>query len=290
VKQAILALKGDAASFSRPRILMRVLRAGALVAGLGLISSLVIVPYCQVRSAVLGGDGVDELGGPRSAARKLGWYLVLPPKLAPGRKAAVRLLIDCGRPAVPQLADLLEDRNPAIRKMAAKALGDLGDQRAVEPLIRALADRDTEVRMEVVLALGWLGDRRAVLPLSRVMKVSTVEVRVAVIDALGSFKKDPLAIEVLAAALEDGEFYAGMSAAYVLGKAGEPALRPLIAMLGSSKQRARLHAARALGELGDPRAVEPLQVALTDSDPRVRRAARRALERLRAAPREASAK
>ena len=44
----------------------------------------------------------------------------------------------------------------------------------------------------------------------------------------------------------------------------------------------RLHAAKALGGLGDARAIEPLEELLGDEDLRVRKAAREAIDRLRA--------
>ena len=48
---------------------------------------------------------------------------------------------------------------------AARALGKLGDIRAVEPLVAALEDEDYGVAMAAAEALGALGDSRAVEPL-----------------------------------------------------------------------------------------------------------------------------
>jgi hypothetical protein len=49
-----------------------------------------------------------------------------------------------------------------VRQSAAEALGQLGDVRAVEPLIAALKDPELEVRKAVIKSLGQLGDVRAV--------------------------------------------------------------------------------------------------------------------------------
>jgi HEAT repeat protein len=49
--------------------------------------------------------------------------------------------------------------------MIAATLGQLGDKRAVEPLIAALRDADKAVRYQAALALAKLKDRRAIRPL-----------------------------------------------------------------------------------------------------------------------------
>jgi hypothetical protein len=52
---------------------------------------------------------------------------------------------------------------------AAKELGEIGDARAVEPLIEALDDKQILVRTEAAKALGKIGDTRAVEPLLETM-------------------------------------------------------------------------------------------------------------------------
>jgi hypothetical protein len=51
---------------------------------------------------------------------------------------------------------------------AAEALGEIGDKRAVEPLIKALGYEDEYVRKSAAEALGKIGDARAVEPLIKV--------------------------------------------------------------------------------------------------------------------------
>ncbi len=125
----------------------------------------------------------------------------------------------------------LSNKNSHLRTTAAEALGNLGDARAVEPLIKALGDGDEDVRHAAAGALGKLGDIRAVEPL---------------IKALG-----------------DGDGRVRREAARALGKLGDTrAVEPLIKALGGGDGRVRREAARALGKLGDARAVEPLINAL----------------------------
>jgi HEAT repeat protein len=70
------------------------------------------------------------------------------------------------------------------------------------------------------------------------------------------------------------------AAARVLGKVGALAVGPLSAALKDPSAGVREAAAKALGEIGDPGAVEGLSAALTDSSAGVRQSAAKALERI----------
>ncbi|MFA5295158.1 MAG: HEAT repeat domain-containing protein [Methanoregulaceae archaeon] len=62
--------------------------------------------------------------------------------------------------------------------------------------------------------------------------------------------------------------------------AGVLPFETLVALLGDARPDTRIAAAHALGNLGDPRAVEPLFVASMDALPGVKTAARDALARI----------
>jgi len=55
-------------------------------------------------------------------------------------------LIKIGYPAVPGLTKALFDRNKAVKRAAAKALGKIGSERSVPALINALRDTDPNMR------------------------------------------------------------------------------------------------------------------------------------------------
>lgn len=59
----------------------------------------------------------------------------------------------------------LHDPDNEVRRSSAYHLGELGDKRAVEPLINALDDADRTVVSSAAWALGRLGDERAIEPL-----------------------------------------------------------------------------------------------------------------------------
>ena len=59
----------------------------------------------------------------------------------------------------------LKDKSPYVRGMAARALGETKDTRAIEPLIAALKDKDGRVQLGAAYALGEMKDARAGDPL-----------------------------------------------------------------------------------------------------------------------------
>lgn len=62
------------------------------------------------------------------------------------RMAITNALIQIGYPSVPGLIKALFDRNKAVRRAAAKALGKIGSERAVSALTVTLKDGDPGVR------------------------------------------------------------------------------------------------------------------------------------------------
>jgi hypothetical protein len=83
----------------------------------------------------------------------------------------------------------LRDPVGLVRKGAARALGTLGDRRAVGPLALALADRDAEVREEAARALGRLRDGRALAALERLAADEKPTVRRAAQEAAAALAR-----------------------------------------------------------------------------------------------------
>jgi HEAT repeat protein len=70
------------------------------------------------------------------------------------RTSAAKALVRIGKPAVEALIRALGD--PVVRKGAAITLRELGDKRAVEPLITALRSHSEGVRKGAAIALeSW---------------------------------------------------------------------------------------------------------------------------------------
>ncbi|KQC04169.1 MAG: hypothetical protein APR53_03740 [Methanoculleus sp. SDB] len=132
----------------------------------------------------------------------------------PTRKAAEEALVRKGKSAVYSLIGALNDNDWRVREGCVRALGQIGDERAVphliqlfrdkktrvqlwatdaliligknavEPLTTALQDTDRRVRMGAIVALGEIQDARAVAALKELLKDTDEEIRSAAQDAI----------------------------------------------------------------------------------------------------------
>jgi HEAT repeat protein len=103
---------------------------------------------------------------------------------------AADALVEIGTPAVESLVAALIDDNRRTREAAAKALGEIGDARAVEPLVLAL--EDGSCRKAAAKALATIGDVRAVEPLAHKLGTTCDEaVAEALLNLLAQEGKSP---------------------------------------------------------------------------------------------------
>jgi HEAT repeat protein len=170
---------------------------------------------------------------------------------------------------VKGLIRAVNDEERGIRLAAIEALGTIGDARAVEPLIAALQDDSWGVRSSAAAALGVIGDVRAVRPLSYLIRDGKKVVRKAAAEALAK-------IGPLADPESQGWYFVALERWDQAVLLGEAAVEPLIAALGNGE----VEAARALGAIGDLRAIEPLVAVLKDRDHYLRKAAAKSLEQI----------
>jgi HEAT repeat protein len=169
----------------------------------------------------------------------------------------------------------LKHRSEEVRIWATESLGQLGDCRAVEPLISALTRYYGNLRDTVTRALAELGEP-AVAPLLATLKDEQIQVRNSAADALSRIGQQ--ALDPLINALKDEDAQVRSNAARALGELKDPrAVEPLIAALNDFDGPVRYMSARALARFEDGRAVEPLIAILNDEDWRVRDRAAKAL-------------
>lgn len=129
-----------------------------------------------------------------------------------------------------------------IRRLAAMALGEIGDSRAAKPLIDALKDEDQSVRSEAEEALDNID-----------WNPETIKYRISYLMKIGDWNK--------------------------IVDIGELAVDPLIDILIMDEDDdVRSEAAETLGKIGDVRAIPPLINRLNDEDNRVRAKVEVALE------------
>jgi cyclophilin family peptidyl-prolyl cis-trans isomerase/HEAT repeat protein len=178
---------------------------------------------------------------------------------------------------VEALTPRLLDPDPDVRQMAAFGLGLLADAAATEPLRAALADTDPVVRGRAAEALGSIGAKDAADDIGRLVAEYVRHEAVGVIqpdhEALpiaGEAEAFRLALyalvrlgayEPLAAATLDGGVPVTdwWPVAYAFQRIGDPrAQGPLTHLLRSSGKYTKSFAARGLGALRDPAAVDAL--------------------------------
>jgi HEAT repeat protein len=210
-------------------------------------------------------------------------------------RAASRKLLAYGDLAVPPLIDTLNtSKSYSVRSGVAKLLGKLGDHRAVDALMGALSGTYSPT-IDAAVALGNLRDQRALQPLIKLMfkyhhnRVSTDEIASAVaafgypalselqpylnsisgstrglvIRAIASMNI-PKAVPLLISALDDPDLDVRSIATWGLGLArDERGVQPLIDQIhrlrGYSRSETFSRVIEALGRIGDRQAVDGLR-------------------------------
>ena len=173
------------------------------------------------------------------------------------RGRALQGLKDIGSPAVPLLIIALENPNPQVCRKASCVLDnigyelkDIGDFRAVAPLIDALKDKHARVRSRAAYALSRIGN--------------------------------PSAIKPLIATIRDGAPNVRINALHALSKFGESTAAALTSALADPTTSVRRHTITVLEKTGNKGAIPQLQkMARDELDASVQWAAKRALRKLR---------
>ena len=221
------------------------------------------------------------------------------------RAAAAANLATLRMPRIQrQLVRALDDPDRTVRIALIRAIGEIGDRRALVALVRRLGERSPTVVRQVEQVLIDRG--REVIPelVAYAETSPRLHGRRAAVEVLG-FLRTPLAAELLlelvwhpdrelriravkaAAAIGDPRFLDAFhelladpawgvrcQAAKGLGSLGSPASVPLLRVaLGDDHWWVRFYAAVALAELGES-GHAALQAAVTDPEPTVRDMAR----------------
>ena len=191
---------------------------------------------------------------------------------------AIQKLLESGD--IQGLTSILESPVEDIvsRRQAVVALGKIGGEQSIPPLIRALDSRDRMIPYAALSALGRIG-LPAFSHLLNFLKETDDERLVEWMANSALFKIGETAVKTLTEALQTApEPRMRRNAAIVLGilrKAS--AVQPLLEALQDEHAEVRARSACALGEIGDPSAVEPLTEKLRDVNDEVRIFSARAL-------------
>jgi HEAT repeat protein len=153
-----------------------------------------------------------------------------------------------------------------VRRNAARDLGYLGDRGALDALVVALKDKTVTVRSRAIVALRRIADPRAIEPLVHQITDPRCHIHRPAYEALLSF--GAAALPALLQALQDSNAKLRAVAAHALGELRDPrAVEPLLQVLDDPVPHVRKNTTIALRLLKDRRAVEPLIIRLDDPDP-----------------------
>ena len=191
---------------------------------------------------------------------------------------ALELLAATGtRQAVPSAIALLEHRDPALRRAAARALGRLGSDEATEALLRTLGRPGSIPLPIIVRAVSQIGEPaheqlRHMLDGTTQQRAGTAEI-CGLVQAIGTVGQLQRLVR------HDFDTDVRIRAARAIGRIGLPRAVPDLIEAAGPNEPAGLRAvsARALGEIGDESAVPALAGLTRDRHPQVRDNAARAL-------------
>jgi HEAT repeat protein len=223
------------------------------------------------------------------------------------RQEAIDRLVEFGELAVFPLLHALSfpDANAFL---IAQALGQLGDLRAVEPLIELLDTSNLGVTQAAAIALGKLGDARAIYPLIDVFRhewddtetITTWQEAAKALVSIGDAAFVPLvaalrdedenvriwamdtlkqmppghSLKPLLPALHDPSFQVRAQAVEAIGALGDlHSLAVLFPLLQDENDSVRMRACFSIGNRGSQKGYDALITVLHDPSPLVRRAA-----------------
>jgi HEAT repeat protein len=178
---------------------------------------------------------------------------------------AAETLVTLGPDATEPLLRVLREGSRTVRIGAIEALGEIGDQRAVEPLMRVLEnDRHDETRFLAALALGEIGDESSLTLLVHTLKDRNRYVRygaAAALDTQGWHAKSPR---------DEAYYFLAKQEWDKVRAIGEAATEPLLHTLDDPESQIRQHAVEILGTLRHPESRSAWSRAITDGDAIVR--------------------
>lgn len=219
------------------------------------------------RGAFIPGE-VDKLSSTKQQALQTMARSLLPKLEGADRETLGRLLNHWG--AVDAARQQRHSKRTQVRAKAGEFLGESGSPTAVRDLLELLHDPDPRVRWSAARGLGRLGHASALSPLLACLEGPRALPVDAVADAIVQIHNCPVA--VLRQGLRSKSVSSRAVTVELLGRfQALAAIDEVVELLHhdpSAEVRAR--AARALGRMSSPRAVDALLVHLDDGPPAMR--------------------
>lgn len=178
----------------------------------------------------------------------------------------------------------LKTASPRFRKVAAAALGFSGKSEAVEPLVAALRDPFEPTVVSALLSLGRLALLKIAIPNDSVTPFLShpdddIRSNAAYVLARSTKRGDGELFLPLTTAMEDANSMVRLHAAAALGSLGDADAIPfLLKGLKDEKSLVRIRSAYALGRINERRAVRKMIDSLDDPSEDVQKAVHKALK------------
>jgi HEAT repeat protein len=223
------------------------------------------------------------------------------------QREAEEALVALGDEAVDAIiANLGVQKNLFSRSVSARALGRIGNTRALPALIKAASDPTLEVRIEVATALGYFPGKMSTIALQNLARDRFADVRIAALTAIQTRPGEAI-LSLLIDSLDDVNQRVGLAAVTALSSRGDPAAVPalialadnpfitfqaadalrscctrenaptLLKALQSPNRYTKAYAILLLGEIGAKDATSTLLPLLTHDDSAIRLSAAQAL-------------
>ena len=194
------------------------------------------------------------------------------------RKWASRVLSRIGPGVIKSLLVLLREDREEIFERVAWVIETIGESGA-GTLVELMRDRDPNVRAMAAQFAAGLDSPRVLLSLIERLDDTSWPVRRNAAESLVSFGDTSL--KYLTRAIETGNTNIRYWTTKILSRLGGEALDPLIRALSDEKEDIRMFAAWALGEAGEEKGVPALIGALRDKSWNVRKNVAEALKKLK---------
>jgi len=175
-----------------------------------------------------------------------------------------------------KLCSLITDKEIEVRKKAIDSLGDIGDEDMISEIEEHLEDEN--LKKSAARAISNIGTEKALKSLEKMYYDGDQEMREIAVQGIENIKSED-ANSILLDALEDESWRIREEAAKLLGDRGDDEYIPhLVERLEDENKYVVEAALRSLGMLDEDSVLEAIKGKLDDEEPSVRIAAADALE------------
>lgn len=162
------------------------------------------------------------------------------------------------------VAAYLKDPDPTVRRKAARAFIHTEHKEMLGCLMEALMDEDSMVKVNIIEAVGRIGGEKEVLPLVFLLKDEDQDVRIKAAEAICRIDKER-SVRFIPPLLKDTASKVRSKAVELLTGIGTgECMEALLPLLKNKDARVCGEAILAIGKIGNDRAVTPLLSILND--------------------------